>query len=199
MKSTNSFQSAHSRHRRRRWTAILCCVLGISFALSPVFHGMFHAVGVTHRHPSGSAHQHVDAAADTRVVVASHDHHHDAHHGHRHHRASTKSGSRQTVNQGQQHFHSGESRGNPQQQHLAAADLDKTPNESSSKSESPMPGDSDDDLPIFVLLEIDTTDVVSVLVTVPTVTPSYDDVAIASARFSRAILLGLAGPRGPPA
>ncbi|MEM6688805.1 MAG: hypothetical protein AAF664_05220 [Planctomycetota bacterium] len=75
----------------RRLGTWLCCSLGMVFALGPITHGLFHAGGLAHRHPSGAhGHSHGHGAVESGISHGEHSH------GHRHPSHEISSVGRQT-------------------------------------------------------------------------------------------------------
>ena len=58
-----------------RLGSLLCAVLGLIWAFSPIFHGLFHLAELPHQHSSASVHSHSHSDGDS-----NHHHVHDHHH-----------------------------------------------------------------------------------------------------------------------
>ena len=50
--------SLSRRIGRQRVRAVICVMVGLMWALTPVFHGVVHLASVPHRHASGEVHRH---------------------------------------------------------------------------------------------------------------------------------------------
>ena len=154
-----------------RLGSLLCAVLGLIWAFSPIFHGLFHLAELPHQHPSASVHSHSHSDGHSHH---HHGHDHD-HHGH-HHASETH----QTSDADSSDTERGESSDNKQD-----------------NKNNPEPSDEGSGV-FFLVLDISSTNSIAIDVALSESSLPTELVVREESKIFSATLMGASRPRGPP-
>lgn len=185
-------RSSHGRNRLQRRIAQLCCVLGLLFAFAPVIHGLCHVGELNHRHPAGSAHHHSHGFGDRASGRSNGGHSHTDTAAKRQHNHGHDSDGH-THDSPHDHRGSGTESAPVQAAEREGADSDR-----GSLPKTPPPVPTDDNAPIFVLLEIDASDQIAVDTKLSNAEICENFAVLQRDAPSFEIEIGSVSPRGPP-
>ena len=69
---------------QRQGVGVLCCLLGLIWVGTPIFHSLCHLIDLQHQHPTGSAFNHGHGSSHAHGHSHGHSHGHAHDHGHSH-------------------------------------------------------------------------------------------------------------------
>ena len=152
--------------------SLLCAVLGLIWAFSPIFHGVFHLAELPHQHSSASVHSHSHSNSDS--------HHH---HGYDH------------ASETQTHETS-----DTDSSDTDSSDTERGGSSDQKQDNKNNPEPSDEGSGVFFLvLDVASTNSIAIDVALSESSLPTELVACEEFKIFSATLMGASGPRGPPA